>query len=70
MTRWKMVTVSGALMVAAWVSAAGAQTTVAPPTPAPNPQLQQDRKEIHKDRRELRGDTAEIRGDRRIQPVD
>ena len=38
MTRWKAVAVSGALMAAAWVPAAGAQTTAEPPAPVWNPQ--------------------------------
>ena len=57
MARWTTLVVSGAILATAWIPAAWAQTSSPPaPTapPTPDPQVQQDRRELRRDRREDR----------------
>ena len=68
MARWTTLVVSGAIFATAWIPAAWAQTSSPPaPTapPTPDPQVQQDRRELRRDRRDLRQDRQDIRQDRR-----
>ena len=56
MARWTTLVVSGAILATAWIPAAWAQTT-----PAPDSQVQQDRRELRRDRRDLREDRRDIK---------